>query len=41
MLILLSPAKSLDYKTPPHVATCTQPPFLDRSAALMNRLRAL
>lgn len=41
MLILLSPAKSLDYKTPPHVATCTQPPFLDRSAALIKRLRAL
>ncbi|MBF1166089.1 MAG: peroxide stress protein YaaA, partial [Dechloromonas agitata] len=28
MLILLSPAKSLDYTTPPHVATCAQPQFL-------------
>ncbi len=41
MLILLSPAKSLDYKTPPHVATYTQPAFLDRSAALISQLRAL
>ena len=29
MLIFLSPAKSLDFTTPPHVATFTQP---DRSA---------
>jgi hypothetical protein len=41
MLILLSPAKSLDYKTPPHVATYSQPAFLDRSAALISQLRAL
>jgi cytoplasmic iron level regulating protein YaaA (DUF328/UPF0246 family) len=41
MLILLSPAKSLDYKTPPHVATYTQPAFRDRSAALIGQLRAL
>jgi cytoplasmic iron level regulating protein YaaA (DUF328/UPF0246 family) len=41
MLILLSPAKSLDYKTPPHVATYTQPALLDRSAALIRQLRAL
>ncbi len=41
MLIFLSPAKSLDYKTPPHVATYTQPAFLDRSQALIDQLRAL
>jgi len=41
MLIFLSPAKSLDYKTPPHVATCTQPAFLDRSQTLIEQLRAL
>ena len=41
MLILLSPAKSLDYETPPQVATCTQPAFLDRSAHLIRQLRAL
>lgn len=41
MLIFLSPAKSLDYKTPPHVATYTQPAFLDRSQTLIEQLRAL
>ncbi len=41
MLIFLSPAKSLDYKTPPHVATYTQPVFLDRSQTLIDQLRAL
>jgi cytoplasmic iron level regulating protein YaaA (DUF328/UPF0246 family) len=41
MLIFLSPAKSLDYKTPPHVATHTQPAFLDRSATLIAALRQL
>jgi cytoplasmic iron level regulating protein YaaA (DUF328/UPF0246 family) len=41
VLIFLSPAKSLDYKTPPHVATYTQPAFLDRSQALIDQLRAL
>ncbi|WP_306604484.1 peroxide stress protein YaaA [Azonexus sp.] len=41
MLIFLSPAKSLDYKTPAHVATHTQPAFLDRSAALIEQLRTL
>ena len=41
MLIFLSPAKSLDYKTPPHVADYTQPAFLDRSAALIGELRKL
>lgn len=41
MLLFLSPAKSLDFKTPPHVATHTQPVFLDRSQALIRQLRAL
>jgi len=41
MLLFLSPAKSLDFKTPPHVATHTQPAFLDRSQALIRQLRAL
>jgi cytoplasmic iron level regulating protein YaaA (DUF328/UPF0246 family) len=41
MLIFLSPAKSLDYKTPPHVADYTQPDFLDRSAQLVRGLRKL
>jgi hypothetical protein len=41
MLIFLSPAKSLDYKTPPHVATFSQPAFLDRSQTLIEQLRRL
>lgn len=41
MLIFLSPAKSLDYKTPPHVATATQPAWLKQSATLIKQLRQL
>lgn len=41
MLIFLSPAKSLDYKTPPHVASFSQPAFLDRSQTLIEQLRCL
>lgn len=41
MLLLLSPAKSLDFDTPPHVATFTQPAFLDRSQTLIEQLRQL
>jgi cytoplasmic iron level regulating protein YaaA (DUF328/UPF0246 family) len=41
MLIFLSPAKSLDYKTPPHIATYTQPAFLKQSEALIKQLRKL
>lgn len=41
MLIFLSPAKSLDFKTPPHIATHTQPAFLDQSATLIHQLRKL
>ncbi|SDV49983.1 peroxide stress protein YaaA [Chitinasiproducens palmae] len=40
MIIVLSPAKSLDYETPvPHKAH-TQPDFIDESARLIERLRA-
>lgn len=41
MLIFLSPAKSLDFKTPPHVSTHTQPAFLDHSMKLIRQLREL
>jgi len=41
MLIFLSPAKSLDYKTPPQVATHTQPAFLKQSETLIRQLRKL
>ena len=41
MLIFLSPAKSLDYKTPPQVATHTQPAFLKQSEILIKHLRRL
>ena len=39
MLFLLSPAKSLDYDTPPHVAAHTQPLFKRQSAELMAVLK--
>ncbi|SOY44003.1 conserved hypothetical protein, DUF328 [Cupriavidus taiwanensis] len=41
MLIVLSPAKSLDYETPARIETHTLPRFIDRSAALIERLRRL
>lgn len=41
MLIFLSPAKSLDYKTPPHVATHSLPAYLKQSATLIKQLRKL
>ncbi|MDF3837897.1 peroxide stress protein YaaA [Cupriavidus basilensis] len=41
MLIVLSPAKSLDYETPPRLKTHTLPRFIDRSAVLIERLRKL
>lgn len=41
MLILLSPAKSLDYETPAPVAEFSLPQFIDRSAALIKVLREL
>ncbi len=39
MLFLLSPAKSLDYNTPPQVSTHTQPLFKAQSAALIDVLK--
>ena len=39
MLFLLSPAKSLDYETPPQVSTHTQPWFIRQSAALIDVLK--
>ena len=41
MLIFLSPAKSLDFKTPPQVTTHTQPDFLAQSKTLISQLRKL
>lgn len=39
MLIVLSPAKSLDYETPVRIAEHTLPAFIDRSAELIDVLR--
>ena len=39
MLFLLSPAKSLDYDTPPQVSTHSQPLFVKQSAALIDVLK--
>jgi cytoplasmic iron level regulating protein YaaA (DUF328/UPF0246 family) len=39
MIFLLSPAKTLDYDTPAHVAARSTPGFLDQSAALIQTLR--
>ena len=39
MLFLLSPAKSLNYDTPPQVSTHTQPLFTAESAALIDVLK--
>ncbi|MDP3537609.1 MAG: peroxide stress protein YaaA [Azonexus sp.] len=41
MLLFLSPAKSLDYKSPAQVATFTQPAFLKQSEILIKQLRRL
>ncbi|KVE29793.1 hypothetical protein WS67_00780 [Burkholderia singularis] len=41
MIIVLSPAKSLDYETPPHVAAHTLPQFIDDAAELIGALRRL
>lgn len=40
MLFLLSPAKKLDYDSPLHVQTHTQPLFVDQAAALIKVLKA-
>ena len=39
MLLVLSPAKSLDFETPPHIKTSTQLQFIPQSSALMKLLR--
>lgn len=39
MLFLLSPAKSLDFETQPHVASHTQPLFVRQSSQLIKVLR--
>ncbi len=39
MLFLLSPAKSLDYETPPHITEHTQPLFRHQSAQLIDLLK--
>ncbi|HRH17808.1 MAG TPA: peroxide stress protein YaaA [Aquabacterium sp.] len=41
MLMLLSPAKSLDYETPPVTDRHTLPQFVDESAALIEVLKPL
>ena len=41
MIYVLSPAKTLDYDTPPSTKTHTQPEFLDDSAQLIDVLRKL
>jgi len=39
MLIVVSPAKTLDYETAPVTTKFTQPDYLDNSQQLINRLR--
>ncbi|MDG3065362.1 peroxide stress protein YaaA [Thauera mechernichensis] len=39
MILVISPAKALDYETPPTTTVCTQPDFLDDSAQLIDVLR--
>ncbi|MGE4549896.1 MAG: peroxide stress protein YaaA, partial [Opitutales bacterium] len=41
MLILISPAKTLDFETPPQMEICTQPDFLEDASALMKGLSKL
>jgi len=41
MLIVISPAKTLDYETPPKTKVFTMPDYLDHSQRLINRLRNL
>ncbi len=41
MLIVISPAKTLDYETPPTTSAFTQPDFLDKSAQLIAALRRM
>ncbi|MBN8441772.1 MAG: peroxide stress protein YaaA [Thauera sp.] len=39
MILVISPAKALDFETPPAVATFSQPDFLDDAEALIQILR--
>jgi uncharacterized protein len=39
MLFVISPAKALDYETPAHVKTFTQPLFVEQAAELIGVLR--
>jgi cytoplasmic iron level regulating protein YaaA (DUF328/UPF0246 family) len=39
MLFLISPAKALDYETPAHVATHTQPLFMKQASELVGVMR--
>ena len=41
MIIVISPAKTLDFETPPMTQAYTQPDFLDDSAILIDTLRKL
>lgn len=41
MILLLSPAKTLDMDSPPGVVSFTQPEFLDQSQLLIKRLRTM
>jgi cytoplasmic iron level regulating protein YaaA (DUF328/UPF0246 family) len=41
MLTVISPAKTLDYDTPPTTSKATQPEFLDRAATLVEDARGL
>lgn len=41
MLLLLSPAKALDFTTPPHIARNTQPAYLKQSDTLIRQLQKL
>ena len=41
MLMVISPAKTLDYETPPATARFTQPQYLDHSQELIEQLREL
>ena len=41
MLMVISPAKTLDYETPPSTSRFTQPQYLDHSQELITQLREL
>ena len=41
MLLVISPAKTLDYETPPVTPRHTQPQFLDHAQELIQQLREL